>query len=242
MKKPFSRDLIKLTAIIAMTLCHISVIFLEPSAGADLMRALASYTAAAMCWFVVEGVRKSKDLAAYGKRLAGFALISQVPYCLAFTKDQVITWQGMNMIYTLLMIFMMALFMQTEADRKWRIVLTMAAAAASLAGDWAGYAALFGLLFIWAGEDKNRQILSFLISFLIHFAAVFCHRMLFGAGIGPAAGEAFIQGAGIMLAGLMIVFLYNGKRWRHASFWKWFFYIYYPLHLTILGIIRLIST
>ena len=239
MKKPLNRDMIKLFAIITMTLCHISQIFMIPSPGGDLMRAGASFTAAAMCWFVAEGVRKSSNLADYGKRLAGFALISQVPYCLAFTKDQTIAWQGLNMLYTLLMIYMMALFVQTEADRKWRIVLTAAAAAASLVGDWGGYATLFGLLFIWAGEDKQKQLISFFISFLTHFTAIFIHRMLFGGGIAASCGEAMLQSCGILLAGMMIIYLYNGRRASHPNFWKWFFYIYYPLHLVVLGLIRL---
>ena len=207
MKKPLNRDVIKMLAIIAMTLSHISQIFLPPSVGAQLMLAGGSFTAAAMCWFVVEGVRKSSNIVDYGKRLAGFALISQVPYCLAFTKDQTITWQGLNMLYTLLMIYMMAFFMQTEADKKWRIVLTGAAAAASLVGDWGGYATLFGLLFIWAEEDTHKQVISFLISFLVHFTAIFTHRMLFGGGIAASSQEALLQSMGILLAGLLITYL-----------------------------------
>ena len=38
-----------------------------------------------------------------------------------------------------------------------------------------------------------------------------------------------------------ILMLYNGKRGpnpRFNAFMKWFFYVYYPLHLLILGILR----
>ena len=46
----------------------------------------------------------------------------------------------------------------------------------------------------------------------------------------------------IELIGVLMVYpvlkLYNGERGR-AKWMKWFFYIYYPLHLIIIGIIRL---
>ena len=45
---------------------------------------------------------------------------------------------------------------------------------------------------------------------------------------------------GPALAGLVIVFGYNGRRMEKGrSFSKWFFYAYYPLHLAILGTLRM---
>ena len=46
--------------------------------------------------------------------------------------------------------------------------------------------------------------------------------------------------AGIPLSALCIIYLYNGKRSeKHRTFSKWFFYIFYPAHLLILGILRI---
>ena len=47
---------------------------------------------------------------------------------------------------------------------------------------------------------------------------------------------------GVILS-IPILMLYNGKRGNNAkvnNFMKWFFYIYYPLHLVILGLIQLL--
>ena len=46
--------------------------------------------------------------------------------------------------------------------------------------------------------------------------------------------------AGILLAGIVIVFFYNGKRAeRERNFSKCFFYLFYPVHLLLLAIIRI---
>ena len=35
-----------------------------------------------------------------------------------------------------------------------------------------------------------------------------------------------------------IIYLYNGKPGNKSTFNKWFFYLFYPLHLVVIGIIR----
>lgn len=46
--------------------------------------------------------------------------------------------------------------------------------------------------------------------------------------------------SGVILAGIIIVYFYNGKRMeRGRTFSKWFFYLFYPIHLLILGLIRI---
>ena len=44
----------------------------------------------------------------------------------------------------------------------------------------------------------------------------------------------------VLLAGLVIVYLYNGEKGSSGSgFSRWFFYIFYPAHLLLLGVMRL---
>lgn len=48
--------------------------------------------------------------------------------------------------------------------------------------------------------------------------------------------------AGIALAGACIMCLYNGERMESGrTFSKWFFYLFYPAHLTVLALLLSVS-
>ena len=45
-----------------------------------------------------------------------------------------------------------------------------------------------------------------------------------------------LRGLGLLLF-LPFLFLYNGERGSRNPFHKWFFYLFYPLHLLALGLL-----
>ena len=48
--------------------------------------------------------------------------------------------------------------------------------------------------------------------------------------------------SGQVLAAVCILFLYNGQQARRGrTCFKWFFYAFYPLHLLVLGVLRLLT-
>ena len=57
---------------------------------------------------------------------------------------------------------------------------------------------------------------------------------------GPAMVHALLSAVGIVVSGIIILNFYNGKKCEKApKFSKWFFYIFYPAHLLILSIVRI---
>ena len=102
----FHRDIIKYFAMFTMLLNHISYIFMEAGTfWAELFTDIGYFTAITMCYFLVEGFEYTHSRKQYGKRFLVFAVVSQLPYCLARTKGKILNITEMNMIFTLLLCF-----------------------------------------------------------------------------------------------------------------------------------------
>ena len=173
-----------------------------------------------------------------------FALISEVPFCLAFSEvyvgEKTIAFCGINMIFTLLLCFCILLAMDYIKNDFLQIFVIAGLFVLSLFSDWALVAPLFTILFARAGGDKQRIRNAYLIG-----AGLFA-LMNFSPGADLTETllgfiYALLSAVGILGAGVVIVRLYNGKRLECGkTFSKWFFYWFYPVHLMMLGIIRIL--
>src|SRR5699024_11540709 len=113
-----NRDAIKYIAMFTMLLNHIAQIFMAPGGFWILVLTdVGDFTAPVMCWFLVQGYGYTRSKKRYGLRLAAFAALSELPFCLAFTHGAVRSYYGMNMIFTLLLCFLILV-----ADEKSRSV------------------------------------------------------------------------------------------------------------------------
>lgn len=238
--KVLNRDVIKYIAMLTMLLNHISTIFMESGSFlSEFLLDIGYFTAITMCYFLVEGYQYTHSKKAYAIRLLLFALISEVSYCLAFTQDGIIGFEGLNMMFTLLICFGILVVFERTSNKGLRFTYTLFSIIFSLFCSWAILAPIFTLLFIWSkGSDKKIK-LSFIIAVLL-FAA-----FNLAGGIGRFSVTTNILYAlgsmvGTGLSGIVIVYLYNGKRMEKGRvFSKWFFYWFYPVHLLILGLIRI---
>lgn len=242
--KILNRDIIKYIAMFTMLLNHIANIFLEP--GTLLFTFfidIGYFTAPVMCYFLVEGYHYTRSKRKYAGRLAMFALISEIPFCLAFsevyTGEKFISFCGFNMIFTLFLCFCILLVMDYVKNGFLEILLIVGLFILSLFSDWALAAPLFTVLFARAGGNEKNIRNAYLIG-----AALFALMNFSPAGdIADTLYSlvyALMTSAGILAAGVVIVWMYNGKRMEMGrTFSKWFFYWFYPVHLLILGIIRI---
>lgn len=241
--KPYriwNRDAIKYIAMLTMLLNHVSVIFMPPDHFlTDLFMNIGYFTAIVMCYFLVEGFHYTRSKKKYAIRLAVFALISQIPYALAFTENGVMEYCGLNMLFTLLICFLILLTVERVSNPLLEIVIVTGLLLLSAFCDWPLLAPIFTLLFQWANGSENKTKAAFILSMFLYGLYIFAVS-IGTVSAGVSLYYAFGGMAGIALAGIVIVFLYNGKRVEKGRrFTKWFFYWFYPAHLLILGLIRL---
>lgn len=241
-RKGLNRDAIKYIAIVAMLANHIASIFLD---SGTLLRMIllgvGDFTAITMCYFLVEGYRYTHSQKKYMGRLLLFAILSQIPYCMAFTKQRVISFIGFNMLFTLLLCFLICLIMEKAPNTILKIMLIILILICSINCDWGIGAPVFTLLFIWSKNSILKKKIAFAIPTILFGFYNFIGR--YGkVPIETCILSAVICMIGMGMSGICITYFYNGKRAKIGkSFSKWFFYIFYPLHLLIFALIRILA-
>ena len=100
MKKRLNSNIIKIIAIIAMTIDHISWL-LFPGYSKELLpiifHILGRTSCPIMCYFIAEGFYHTKNIKKYTGRLFLFALISHIPYMLMF--NEYVNWKSLLPFY-----------------------------------------------------------------------------------------------------------------------------------------------
>jgi hypothetical protein len=121
----------------------------------------------------------------------------------------------------------MAIFTSERLPQWAKLVLTLLICAVTFPSDWSSVAAMCPVYIYLNRGSFKKQALALLIWTLIYSAVYFVF-------IDRAFGLLQM----CTLLSLPILRLYNGERGRLKGM-KWFFYIYYPAHLFIIGIIRI---
>lgn len=238
-KRGVNRDAIKMIAMGTMLLNHIAQVFLEPGTLLyELLTDIGYFTAITMCYFLVEGWKYTRSRRRYAARLFAFAVLSQIPYSLAFSEGGSLEFSGLNMMFTLFLCYLLICALRQIADPVLSRCTALFLTLCTVFCDWALFAAVFTWLFVWAdGSEKRRKsayiraVGSFgIFTFLSGIGRFSPVGLLFYA-LGAAAGTA--------LSAYCILRWYNGRRAaKGRKFLKWFFYLFYPVHLLVLGLLR----
>ena len=233
--KVLNRDMIKYIAMAAMLLNHIANVFFQPGTMLyEVFVDIGYFTAITMCYFLVEGYRYTSSKKKYAIRLLVFALISQPAFAFAFPYNS-----GWNMMFTLLVCFLILVVRERMMPGMSRMVVVALLVLLTTSADWAIFAPVFTILFDeWRGDRERIRAAyigsaaAFGVLNLMNYLEVYPVVMAFLCAVGSAVG--------ILVSGFVIQYLYNGKRAEHGrTVSKWFFYVFYPAHLAILGAIRL---
>ena len=221
-----NRNQIKYLAVAAMLIDHIAWQFVPlGSILGQIMHFIGRLTGPTMAFFLAEGYLHTRNLKRYALRLGFFALLSWIPFSL-FEKS---TWPTLHfgVIYTLfLALLALWLWDQSGWSKSARIAAVIVLCLLSVWGDWAVYDILFALIFlVWHDDEKRKWAAYSMVAAMVVFDAVLSRgsRSLFQTGI-------------LVLPPLLLRF-YNGSPGSRKPFHKWFFFVFYPLHLLVLWLL-----
>lgn len=227
---------IKLIAIIAMTIDHVTWI-LWP--GYDtrwwilLLHVIGRVTAPIMWYFIAEGYHYTRNVGKYVLRLFIFALISHFAYDFALNIPFVPFTTGIfnqtGVMWALLCGLLVLVVCDAPSIQQWgKILLIIGLCVISFPADWSCIATL-AIMGIGTNRGNFKKQMTWMMLFVLIYSIVY---FIFIDKI-----YAIVQ----LFTALSIPILksYNGERGRWKGM-KWLFYIYYPLHLVLLGILRLL--
>ena len=237
MKKLNSNHL-KLIAIVAMTIDHIADLFypgLPNNVISNILHVIGRLTAPIMFFFICEGFFYTKDLKKYITRLFIFALISHFAYCFAFGINYIpfstgkifnqtsIMW---SLAWSVVALYIVYRKNNLKQWQKWLLVILLNII--TFSADWSCIALMIILSMYGNRGNLNKQM-----SNLMMWTAIYAF-----------VSFAFVNKIyGIIQLFVILVYpllkQYNGTKGK-VGWLKWLFYLYYPLHLIIIGILRLL--
>lgn len=235
--KGLNSNQLKMIAIISMTIDHLaSVIFpnYPTNFGILLLHIIGRLAAPIMWFFIAEGYHYTHDLKKYIERLFLFAILSHFAYNFAFgipfIPFQTTIFNQTSVIWPLAWGLVALTISKSENPvlKQWmKSALIIGITVITFCADWSSIAVL-AILAIGNNRGNFKKQMTGMVAWVAMYSIVY---FLF---INKIYG--IIQ----MFVILTIPLLkrYNGERgsWKNM---KWFFYIYYPLHLIICGIIRI---
>lgn len=231
--KILNRDVIKYIAMLTMFLNHLAHMFLEHGTLLyEIFLNIGYFTAITMCYFLVEGYSYTRSKKRYGLTLLLFALLSQIPFNLAFQ------FGNLNMLFTLLACFLILLALERLHNPVLKVLVVTGLVLVTAISDWALFAPLFTIMFANCRNSKKRLAISYFAAYIL-FSLMNAGNYSYMYPDKNAVLHGLLSGVGILVSGVVILFFYNGRRAeRGRTFSKWFFYLFYPAHLLILYMIK----
>lgn len=248
MKKLLDSNMIKIIAIIAMTIDHITwMIYPGYPKGIFpiILHIIGRITCPIMCFFIAEGYYYTKDINKYTKRLFVFAFISHFAY--VFASVDFMDWKSFIPFYygsalnqtSVMWSLAWGLVMLRVVNSKkiksnmMKALLIVLICLISFPSDWSCVASLCILAFGTNRGNLKKQTL-----WMMFYVAIY--TMVYFFAIDKIYGA--LQMAVVL--SVPIIRMYNGKRGNNQrinDIMKWLFYIYYPLHLFIIGWIQFVA-
>lgn len=228
---------LKWIAIVAMTLDHIAWVFVDTNTFfGQFLHFIGRLTAPIMCFFLVNGFYLSKNRQNYALRLLIFAIISQIPFTMLtyplvqIIAEPLLVFKKFNILFNLLLSLLALWVWHGSYSKFFKVIITGCFLFVSLVLDWQAYIPIFVLILAYFHPHKNKQLLAY--SLVSMFLLLLTEVGLFGGM--PVLVMSWFP-LGILLVPF-IWYYYNGVK-GYSIGGRYFFYVYYPLHMLILALI-----
>lgn len=242
-------EALKLIAIVAMTIDHIAFAFVPAESLLSIaMHAVGRITGPVMFYLAAEAYHHTRSVPRYVLRLAVFALVSYLPFQLFCYGGELLgrfSLTRLNVIYTILL-GVLAVWVRHEVrPMPLKILLIAALILLAVPGDWGTSGVLMILAFdFYYGAFKNQAFAYVLLVLVDQYVLnLFTYPLSSLIYEGVPDFSMWLYGAenlGLFFP-LFLLSRYNGQRGEHPIGGKWLFYVYYPAHLTVLGLIRVVA-
>lgn len=228
---------LKLIAIVAMAIDHTADLLFPgfPCEALPIaMHIIGRITAPVMWFFIAEGFYYTRNLKKYLLRMGAFALISHFAYCFCFGISIIPFREGIfnqtSIMWPLFWSLAALWVFHGRNDLKmWqKNLIFLFILVITFPGDYSCIAVLAVLLIYENRQDKKKCVFGMLLLILIYalVSFFFVDRMY-----------ALIQMGAILVCPL--IYAYNGEKGK-SKWMKWFFYIFYPAHMILIGLLRII--
>lgn len=241
-----TREQMKYFAMLTMAINHISNYWEIAGIPGQLMLGIGYFTGPCMCYFLVEGFYHTRSVASYLKRLLLFGVLSQLPFNM-LVSGALLEFEHLNMMFTLALCLVGCMVYEsvrfTEAQKK---VIYLMILLASGFCDWNYLAPIFvytilrmrdGSLSRYEGHKWQWiMFLSVLTFQAMDYAKT--DAVLYGNGailrIVLPVVYILCYLTGPCLVTLCIKHRDTGKPATKSKWSKWFFYLFYPVHMLVL--------
>lgn len=213
---------LKKIAMFFMLIDHLAYVMIEKGVGMfgswytidRIMRGMGRIAFPIFCFTIVEGFQKTKDAKAYLRRLFLFALISEIPFDLAF-RGHLFDRSFQNVFWTLSFGLALLIFFENRSLEPWKRALGIFMCMflpSFLHTDYSVYGVLaIFVMYLFRKEPVNMCIAGYLVLLLQSTAEIWA------------------------VFGFLLILLYNGQRGTGNKF---LYYIFYPAHLLLLALLK----
>ncbi|MGL5437103.1 MAG: TraX family protein [Lachnospiraceae bacterium] len=236
--KGLSSNVLKAIAMTAMTIDHFTAVIFPayPKSIAIILLHTIGRLAAPIFWFfIAEGYFHTRSFKKYFKRILIFAVISHFAYNFAFGipftpfKTSVFNQTSIYLGFAMALLVLRLQDMDTPILKPWiKTIITTICYLAAFPADWSTP----GTLVIVSNSNNRGNFKKQMTKMLLYIAVYAFVYFLF---------VDKVYGLLQMTVALSIPLLnrYNGERGKMKGM-MWIFYVYYPLHLILCGIIRIL--